>query len=293
MYRRKVAMANTHWEGKDGRWIVPRNHLQDRFAEMMEHIGCDIYGYAQESKIKAFAVGDEADGIGVAHYVIDTPLFTIRPYWWGDCESDAERAVMRLPNFEFKPFELEISWYKYPMRNAYANCRLTDDEWDAMCTACERWFDFYAETGRTDYPVEHSDKRTYGDLVAIGKDEELSKLSDRLMKYEDTMYFLLDACAKDDYNAAIGNLMKMREYVGYTYDPGTEDDADEKLSRYGKTALLHSLLGGEIGIRHAYALLAQNGFDIDKAAQRYLSDTTADFHSIGDGGHTDEDAVRG
>ena len=51
-------------------------------------------------------------------------LFRVRPYWWGD--DDDVRAT--LPNLEIPSADIEIRWYKYALRDAYANREIDVDE---------------------------------------------------------------------------------------------------------------------------------------------------------------------
>lgn len=78
--------------------VEPREEYQEPFQEFLELNGFDSYG------IRGTNRGYEND------------TFIIRPYYWGDDEDTAA-----LPNFVYKPTGLEISWYKYPMRDAYSN----------------------------------------------------------------------------------------------------------------------------------------------------------------------------
>lgn len=112
---------------------IRRDWHEDRFSQMLADMGCDGYGHSDDTgPLKAFEVAFE-DGDPNAHYVIDTPLFTLRPFYWGD-SSD----VCALPNFVYKPWSYEISWYKYPLRNAHANFDLKDDDFALMCDTCVR-----------------------------------------------------------------------------------------------------------------------------------------------------------
>jgi len=61
----------------------------------------------------------------------ENDVFMANPYYWGEDEEIAER-----PNFIYKPKGIEISWYKYPLRDAYWNVEMTPEEFDAMCRAC-------------------------------------------------------------------------------------------------------------------------------------------------------------
>ena len=78
--------------------IEPREEYQDAFAEFLFANGFDGYGFKD---------GDRE---------FENDKFIIRTYYWGEDEK-----IAALPNFVYKPSGLEISWYKYPMRDAYSN----------------------------------------------------------------------------------------------------------------------------------------------------------------------------
>ncbi len=99
-YPEDMELGNLLFGNSRGTYCVePRSEYQDAFCEFLFTNGFDGYGYH----------GDDADDF-------ENDTFVVRPYYWGDDEKIAE-----LPNFVFKPTGLEISWYKYPMRDAYSN----------------------------------------------------------------------------------------------------------------------------------------------------------------------------
>lgn len=53
------------------------------------------------------------------HRKFENDTFIVRPYYWGD--SDELKA---LPNFLYKPENINIDWYKYPFRDSYSNVKL-------------------------------------------------------------------------------------------------------------------------------------------------------------------------
>lgn len=149
-------------EGEPGYWGVKRDWHEDLFAEMLETIGCNVYGYVEDEalKLNQFEVAYK-DNDPMKHYCIDTPLFTLRPFYWEDNDE-----VYALPNFVYKPFDLEINWYKWPMRDATTNCKLTDNEWRFMCQNVMDWC-AKNEAGQTPLVPQHSSKLTDADLIAI------------------------------------------------------------------------------------------------------------------------------
>jgi hypothetical protein len=63
-------------------------------------------------------------------------VFILRPYYWGDDESKAD-----LPNFVYKPEGIEISWYKYPFRDAYCSKNINEAGFVDMLAECEKSLD--------------------------------------------------------------------------------------------------------------------------------------------------------
>lgn len=59
----------------------------------------------------------------------ENEIFAIRPYNWND-END------ELANFEYKPKEFSIEWYKYPFRASYMNQDLSIDDIDLIFFKC-------------------------------------------------------------------------------------------------------------------------------------------------------------
>ena len=66
------------------------------------------------------------------NYYFENAVFIVRPYFWGESEEIAAK-----PNFVYKPDNIEIDWYKYPMRDAYCNKKMTADEFGEMMEKCK------------------------------------------------------------------------------------------------------------------------------------------------------------
>lgn len=94
---------------------------EDDFIKFLEDIGADNYG-----NVENFADLE-------TNTAIDNEVFTLRPYYWGDDEE-----VEKLPNFVYKPDNLEINWYKYPFRGAYSNKKITGEYLNEIIADCKR-----------------------------------------------------------------------------------------------------------------------------------------------------------
>lgn len=115
-----MELGNLIFGNSRGEYPVERGEWQDRFAEFLDNIGCDRYGY--------FGIIPNANERGG----ITTDKFIIRPYYWGESDAEAEK-----PNFEYLPNGYKLDWYKYPLRDAYANQDITYEEFDEMLKDCE------------------------------------------------------------------------------------------------------------------------------------------------------------
>lgn len=89
----------------------------------------------------------EATGMEVSanDWYFENEIMSIRPYQLGTCTCGVEADSTKphsvdcnecLPNFRYKPTGYELWWYQYPLRYAYANRLLTDDEFTKMITHC-------------------------------------------------------------------------------------------------------------------------------------------------------------
>lgn len=129
-----MELGNLLFGHSHGEFKVPRGFIKgtfewdDRFCLFLEKIGCDDYGYAEN---KDNPLKNERGGI-------TTPEFEINPYYWGDDETEEDK-----PNFIFKPTGYEMRWYKYPLRDSYANQELTYKEFNAMLKKCEEFMENY------------------------------------------------------------------------------------------------------------------------------------------------------
>jgi hypothetical protein len=56
---------------------------------------------------------------------------------WSTANDHATECPLVLPNFLYRPTGYSLMWYKYPLRDAYANQRLTYKQFDAMLSHCE------------------------------------------------------------------------------------------------------------------------------------------------------------
>ena len=111
-----MELGNLMFGNSRGQYAVePRKDYQDAFARFLDVLGLDYHG-------------EDERGHG-----LDNDTFTIRPYYWGEDEEIAAQ-----PNFVYKPTGLEISWYKYPMRDAYSNQDVSVEDFKTILKDCLR-----------------------------------------------------------------------------------------------------------------------------------------------------------
>lgn len=115
-----IELGNLLFGNSRGNFVIERDEWQDPFVEFLQRNGFDMYGYYERGSERCF----------------ENDTFVIRPYYWGE---DEEIAV--LPNFEFKPTGFTISWYKYPMRNAFASHDIGIGTFLEILHECEKSMD--------------------------------------------------------------------------------------------------------------------------------------------------------
>lgn len=64
--------------------------------------------------------------------------FEIHPYCWCDRDDCPQCGSMEQPNFLHRATGLSIRWYKYPLRDSYANQEITLPKFKDIITGCIR-----------------------------------------------------------------------------------------------------------------------------------------------------------
>lgn len=84
---------------------------QGAFQELvMYDWGLTGYGYPEREEDTPLAYNKEDNSYRASNFIV-------RPYWWGDDDS----PIADLPNFEIPAEDYKLWWYKYPLRDSYAN----------------------------------------------------------------------------------------------------------------------------------------------------------------------------
>lgn len=115
-----IELGNLLFGNSRGQYHIDRDKWEEPFYEFLTACGFDGYGYQEKDP--------SAD-----HFEND--VFILRPYYWGDDDD-----IAALPNFVYKPKNIEISWYKYPLRDAYISGEMTDEEFLEMLADCRQSF---------------------------------------------------------------------------------------------------------------------------------------------------------
>lgn len=111
---------------------------QDTFIDFLLSAGFDSYGHIDNDLLEKYTVTIEGDAESLnpdykEHvHVIDNGIFRVLPYWWGNSEN-----IAKLPNFVYYPTQYELSWYKYPLRDSYANKEISYDEFLKILEDCK------------------------------------------------------------------------------------------------------------------------------------------------------------
>ena len=108
-------MKNTNFE-------IDREQIQDLFVDWLYDNGFDGYGYYDNQEHENIT---DRGGF-------ENEIFLINPFYWGEDEDIQDK-----PNFVFKPMNIEIEWYKYPMRSAYSNKRVTYGDMKRILATCK------------------------------------------------------------------------------------------------------------------------------------------------------------
>ena len=115
-----MELGNLLWGNSRGEYAIERGKWEDKFCELVETANLDYHG---------IVIGESEYETDRGGYENET--FVINPYYWGDNDDIAEE-----PNFIYKPTGYEIQWYKYPLRDAYANKKLTYSEFAQIIDDC-------------------------------------------------------------------------------------------------------------------------------------------------------------
>lgn len=119
-----MELGNLFFGNSRGKYPMERGIWQSTFAEFLEEIGLDSYGYVENKKLQLYKTSRGG---------FENEVFIVNPYYWGDDEETMEEH-----NFIYKPTDYTIDWYKYPLRDSYANKKLTFKEFEDILEECKK-----------------------------------------------------------------------------------------------------------------------------------------------------------
>lgn len=120
-----MELGNYIFGNSRGNYEIDREKYQDVFLEWLDAHGFDGYGCAGDAQMAERFTSENGD------MYLETDVFLIRPYYWGE-----DKEIAAKPNFIYKPDGLEICWYKYPMRDAYSNVPMDSVDLLAILEKC-------------------------------------------------------------------------------------------------------------------------------------------------------------
>lgn len=120
----KMSLGNMLFGNSRGEFPVPREEQwEGPLFILLDELGNGIYGIEFENDV-----------------------FSVFPYWWGDCtcgreyefadNSHAKECKLMVPNFHYKPTDFRLKWYKYAIRDSYMNQNITPREFLEIINEC-------------------------------------------------------------------------------------------------------------------------------------------------------------
>lgn len=110
-----MELGNMLWGNSRGTFEISREY-QYFFVACMEDLGFDSYGYYVAEEF------DEYNKLS-PKTMYDDGVLMVNPYYWGEDEE-----FIKMHNFIYRPMNLEIDWYKYPLRDSYSNQLLIKEQ---------------------------------------------------------------------------------------------------------------------------------------------------------------------
>lgn len=137
---KNIELGNLLFGHPKGMFLIPRNMWENEFINFLLQCGFDERGHMSdllENKYGKCKLANQPIKLksGQLYYphihYFENDMFLINPYYWGDNEE-----LSQIPNFIYKPLDIAISWYKYPLRNAYITHDITKDEFINILHKC-------------------------------------------------------------------------------------------------------------------------------------------------------------
>lgn len=117
-----LELGNLFFGNSRGIFSVPRE-WQVKMLKCMEEMKFDSEGFYE---------GILKDNL-TPRGGFENDVFVLNPYYWGEDESIAAE-----PNFIYKPTQYKLDWYKYPLRDSYANQDISFSKFAEILNKCRK-----------------------------------------------------------------------------------------------------------------------------------------------------------
>lgn len=123
-----MELGNLLFGHSRGKYQVSRDNWENKFAELLDTYELEYHGCVANKRLYRHSdtvlINDRGG--------IRTKKFEINPYYWGFDDTE-----IYIPNFIYFPKDYHISWYKYPLRDAYTNQDITFEEFCEIIDDCK------------------------------------------------------------------------------------------------------------------------------------------------------------
>lgn len=116
-------LGNLLFGNSRGTYPVERESAEKAFFDIFGDI-FSYHGYLEDDRFRS---GETKRG------GYENETFSLNPYYWGEDDEIAD-----LPNFVYKPENIEISWYKYMFRDSWSNAAPDEAKMKEMFAACRQ-----------------------------------------------------------------------------------------------------------------------------------------------------------
>ncbi|MFS0643788.1 hypothetical protein [Siminovitchia sp. 179-K 8D1 HS] len=175
-----MELGNLIFGNSRGKYLVDRD-WQDAFYSALYDMRFNGYGMPEldESEYNGKFVELKSKYGNTKYFENDT--FIIMPYYWGDDDDFCE-----LPNFIHKSSGYELSWYKYALRDSYANKEIAFEELMNIMDDCKKSLGFEGVPHNYLRAIEHIES-AMDELYCTDNKEETIDIYNKLREIKEGM----------------------------------------------------------------------------------------------------------
>jgi hypothetical protein len=171
-----MELGNLIFGNSRGTYRVDRDWQND-FCEFLYECGFDSRG---DLKIENDYLADNIINLsehlsGHKYPLFNNGTFLVFGYYWGDDE-----ALSKISNFIYLPSGYELSWYKYALRDSYANQNLSKKDFLNILDECRKSIPLLTNV------IDEKIANLYSQIKKYKT--ELEKLSKHLSRFELRLY---------------------------------------------------------------------------------------------------------